>query len=108
MSGWFYLTIAILLEIAGTFFLKLSDGFSDLGYGLASLVLYCLCFLFFAPALKKLPMGVMYSIWSGAGIVGIAVLGYFYFEQSLSPTQMGFIGLILAGAIGLNMTTQET
>ncbi len=108
MSGWFYLTIAILLEIAGTFFLKLSDGFSDLRYGITSLVLYCLCFLFFAPALKKLPMGVMYSIWSGAGIVGIAVLGYFYFNQALSITQMGFISLILAGAIGLNLTTPET
>jgi len=108
VSGWFYLTFAIVLEIAGTFFLKLSDGFTDLKYGATSLILYCLCFLFFAPALKKLPMGVMYSIWSGAGIVGIAVLGYFYFDQALSVLQMGFIGLILIGAIGLNMTTQET
>lgn len=108
VSGWFYLAIAIILEVAGTFYLKLSDGFTDLTYGITSLVLYCLCFLFFAPALKKLPMGVMYAIWSGAGIVGIAVLGYFYFEQALSFIQMGFLGLILIGAIGLNMTTQET
>jgi len=97
MSAWFYLVIAIILEIAATLCLKLSEGFTDLRFGIASLGLYCLCFVFFAPAIKRLPMGVMYAIWCGAGIVGIAVLGYFLFGQALTLTQMGFIGLILIG-----------
>lgn len=107
MSAWFYLTIAIALEIAATFCLKLSNGFTDLKFGIASLVLYCACFVFFAPAIKKLPMGVMYAIWCGAGILGIALLGYLLFDQALSPLQIIFVGLILIGAIGLNMTTYE-
>jgi len=105
MSAWIYLAIAIALEIGATLCLKLSAGFTD--YGIASLFLYCLCFVFFAPALKHLPMGVMYAIWCGAGIVGIAVLGYFLFDQALTPIQMTFIGMITAGAIGLNITTQK-
>lgn len=108
VSAWFYLAIAIALEIAATLCLKLSNGMSDLRFGFASLVLYCLCFVFFAPSIKKLPMGVMYAVWCGAGIVGIAVLGYFLFDQALTVMQMGFIGLILIGAIGLNWTTNET
>jgi len=107
MSAWIYLAIAIALEIGATLCLKLSAGFTDFTYGIASLFLYCLCFVFFAPALKHLPMGVMYAIWCGAGIVGIAVLGYFLFDQALTPIQMTFIGMITAGAIGLNITTQK-
>jgi len=108
LSAWFYLTIAIILEIGATLCLKLSNGFTDLRFGVASLILYCACFVFFAPAIKKLPMGVMYAIWCGAGIVGIAAFGYIIFGQTLTPAQMGFIGLILVGAIGLNMTTRES
>jgi len=84
----------------------MANGFTDLFYGVSSLILYCLCFVFFAPALKHLPMGVMYAIWCGAGIVGIAVLGYFLFDQALTPAQTGFIGLIVLGAVGLNLTTR--
>lgn len=105
-SAWIYLAIAIALEIVATLCLKLSEGFTVLKFGIASLVLYCLCFLFFAPALKHLPMGVMYAIWCGAGILGIAILGYWLFDQALSPEQMGFIGLIIAGTVGLNLTTR--
>lgn len=106
MSAWVYLAIAIALEIGATLCLKLSEGFTVLKFGIASLVLYCLCFVFFAPALKHLPMGVMYAIWCGAGILGIAILGYWLFDQALSPEQMGFIGLIIAGTVGLNLTTR--
>lgn len=105
-SAWIYLAIAIALEIVATLCLKLSEGFTILKFGIASLLLYCLCFLFFAPALKHLPMGVMYAIWCGAGILGIAILGYWLFDQALSPEQMGFIGLIIAGTVGLNLTTR--
>ena len=105
MYAWIYLAVAITLEIAATLCLKLSNGFTDLKYGITSLVLYCACFVFFAPALKHLPVGVMYAIWCGAGILGIAILGYWLFGQALSPEQMGFIGLIIAGTVGLNMTT---
>lgn len=75
-------------------------------YGSASLALYGLCFAFMAPAIKTIPVGVAYAVWSGLGLVGIAVLSQMFFEQKLSPAQIGFMGLILIGAVGLNLTTK--
>lgn len=106
MSAWVYLCIAIAFEISATLCLKLSDGFANMAYGSLSLVLYGLCFAFMAPAIKIIPVGVAYAVWSGLGLVGIAVLSLLFFEQKLSPTQIGFMGLILIGAVGLNITTK--
>ncbi len=106
MSAWAYLVIAIGLGVTGTILLKLSDGFKNKFIGLASIAAYCWCFLFFAPALKVIPTGVAYAIWSGAGIAIVTLFGRVVFKQTLRPVQYVFILLILAGAIGLNLTTQ--
>jgi small multidrug resistance pump len=55
--------------------------------------------------MTRIPMGVAYAVWSGLGIVAIAVIGWVVFRQSLTLAQAGFIALILIGAIGLNLTT---
>ncbi len=105
MTGWAYLGAAIVLEVAATVLLKLSDGLVRWQLALASIGFYALCFLFLAPALKTIPLGVAYAIWSGAGIIAMAILGTMVFGQSLNPAQMGFIALLLVGAIGLRVTT---
>lgn len=105
MTGWGYLTIAIVLEVIATSLLKFSDGFTHLGYGACAIGLYCLCFFFMAPAYKTLPAGVVYAVWSGIGIVAIAALGVFYFKEKLDLYQLAFIAMILVGAIGLSLTT---
>lgn len=106
MSAWAYLAIAIILEIIATSFLKLSDGFANLLWGFASIACYSLCFLVLAPALKLLPVGTVYAIWSGIGIVAIAIVGAMFFEERLALIQYGFILLILVGAVGLRLTTR--
>lgn len=106
MSPWLYLAIAILLGVSGTLMLKMSDGFRNRVYGLASLISYCLCFLFMAPALKEIPTGVAYAVWSGAGIAIVTLFGRIVFHQKLRPVQFFFIGLIVVGAIGLNLSTE--
>ena len=108
MSGWGYLSIAIVLEVFATTLLKFSDGFTKLGYANAAIALYCACFFFMAPAYKTLPAGVVYAVWSGIGIVAIAALGVFYFKETLSLSQIIFIALILIGAVGLSLTTTAT
>ncbi len=105
MSAWMYLAAAIALEIAATFFLKLSEGFEKATWGAVSIVLYSACLWVLAPALKTIPVGVAYAIWAGVGIAAPAVIGLFAFGGRLGPLQLGFIVLIMAGAVGLRLTT---
>ncbi len=105
MSPWAYLSLAIVFEIAGTYFLKLSDGFTKYHWGGAAIVCYWLCFAAFAPALRDLPVGVVYATWAGLGIVGGVLLGLFVFSEYLRPLQYACILLIGIGAIGLRLTT---
>ncbi|KWV92670.1 multidrug efflux SMR transporter [Erythrobacter sp. YT30] len=107
MNAWIYLAIAIILEVTGTIFLKLSDGFEKWHWGIASIASYSACFWALAPAMKVLPVGVVYAIWSGVGIVAISLIGIFAFDDRLSALQYVFIAMILTGAVGLNLTVQN-
>ncbi len=106
MNAWIFLTGAIVLEIAATFFLKLSEGFAKYWWGWASIACYTGCFWLLAPALKVLPVGVVYALWAGLGIIGATALGLALFGEKLALLQYGFISLILIGAVGLRLTTQ--
>lgn len=105
MNAWLLLALAIALEIAGTTLLKLSQGFARPWIGAASIAAYALCFWLLAFAITRIPVGVAYAIWSGVGILAIALIGWVAFRQSLSPVQIGYIALILIGVIGLNLST---
>ncbi|WP_416907347.1 MAG: DMT family transporter [Polymorphobacter sp.] len=105
MTGWLYLSVAIILEIAATTLLKMSNGLDRWGFAAASIGVYALCFLALAPALKSIPVGIAYAVWSGVGIVAMAVIGIIAFQQKLSPAQIACIALVLVGALGLRLTT---
>lgn len=107
MQPWLLLAAAILLELAATSLLKLSDGFRAPLPGVGALALYGLCFWFLALTLRHIPVGVAYAIWSGVGIFGITLIGRFAFGQSLSVAQAGFIALIVAGVVGLQIVTAQ-
>ena len=103
--AWLFLAAAIALEITATFLLKLSDGFARWQWGSLSILFYTLCFWALAPALKLLPVGVVYAVWAGVGILGAVLLGWVFFSETLGWVQLGFIALIGIGAIGLRLTT---
>jgi small multidrug resistance pump len=105
VSAWIYLAMAIALEVAATFMLKLSNGFEKTHWGVASMVLYSGCFWVLAPALKTIPVGVAYAIWAGVGIAAAGAIGAFAFGEKLGPLQLGFVVMIMAGAVGLRLTT---
>lgn len=107
MSAWIYLAIAIGFEVLGTAFLKVSNGFENFTWGSAALVAYGISFWFFAPALKTIPVGIAYAVWSGIGIAAIVGIGVLFFDQRLQLLQYGFISLILIGAVGLQLTSPE-
>ncbi len=105
MSAWLFLALAIALEVTGTFLLKLSDGFAKWHWGVLSIACYSGCFMVLAPAMKVLPVGVVYAIWAGVGILAATIIGIFAFDERLSAVQFVFIALILIGAVGLQLTT---
>ncbi|WP_298302641.1 multidrug efflux SMR transporter [uncultured Erythrobacter sp.] len=107
MNAWIFLAIAITLEVAGTFLLKLSNGFEKWEWGLASIACYSACFWALPPAMKILPVGIVYAIWSGVGIVAASLIGLFAFDERLGAIQFVFIAMILIGAVGLNLSVQN-
>lgn len=104
-NPWLVLAFAIVLEVAGTMALKLSDGFARWYLGLLAIGLYAICFWALANVLRFLPVGVVYAIWAGAGIVAIALVGYLAFGERLGALQLVSMALIVAGVIGLRLTT---
>lgn len=105
MNAWILLAIAIVLEVTGTFLLKLSHGFEKWHWGALSIFCYSACFWVLAPAMKVLPVGVAYAVWAGVGIVAAAIIGVFAFDERLGTMQLICIALVLVGAVGLRLTT---
>lgn len=98
-----YLAVAIIAEVIGTSALKASNGFT---VWLPSLVVaagYSVSFYFLSLALRAIPVGVAYAIWSGVGIVLISVIGWALFRQRLDAAALVGIGLIIAGVIVIQL-----
>lgn len=106
--NWIFLTVAIIAEVIGTTALKASDGFSKLLPSVICVLAFAIAFYFLSLTLKVLPIGIVYAIWSGAGIVLISILGYFLFQQSLDLPAMVGLGLIILGVIVINTLSTST
>ena len=106
-KNWLFLVIAILSEVVATSSLKASDGFSRLWPSLTVVIGYGISFYFLALTLRVIPMGVVYAIWSGIGIVLITLVGWSVFNQKLDlPAVLG-IGLIAAGVVVMNVFSKS-
>jgi len=105
LNPWLLLLGAIALEVVSTSLLNASQGMTRWGYGIAAMAGYGVCFWLLAFFMTRIPMGVAYAVWSGLGIVAIAVIGWVVFRQNLTLAQTGFMALILIGVIGLNLST---
>lgn len=101
-KNWLFLVIAILSEVMATSSLKASDGFSRLWPSLAVIIGYGISFYFLALTLRVIPMGVVYAIWSGIGIVLITLMGWLLFSQKLDLPALLGVGLIAAGVVVMN------
>jgi small multidrug resistance pump len=100
---WLYLAIAIVAEILGTSFLKASAGFTKPLPSVMVLVGYGVAFFFLSLTLERIPVGVGYAIWSGAGVTLIAAIGWLWFGEKLDAAGIAGIGLIVAGVVVLNV-----
>ncbi|MBN1574886.1 MAG: multidrug efflux SMR transporter [Deltaproteobacteria bacterium] len=104
--SWVYLFIAIITEVAGTIFLKLSDGLSKVIPTVSMGILYALSFIFLALCIRKIEVSIAYAIWSGLGTAVISVFGYLLFDESLGALKVVSIMLIIVGVVGLNLLGQ--
>jgi small multidrug resistance pump len=102
-----YLTIAIAFEVVATSALKATEGFTRLGPSLITVVGYALAFYFLSLTLRTMPVGIVYAVWSGAGIVLITAIGWLYFRQSIDAPGLAGIGLILAGVLVVNLFSKS-
>ena len=98
-----YLIVAIAFEVVATSALKETHGFTRLIPSVIAVVGYGFAFYFLSLTLRTLPVGVMYAIWSGAGIVLITAIGWVVFRQTLDLPALIGIALILAGVLIINL-----
>lgn len=106
--NWIYLAIAITAEVIATSFLKSSEGFSRALPSIAVVVGYGVAFYFLSLTLRTIPVGIAYAIWSGAGIVLIAGIGWLFLGQKIDLAGVVGMGLIVAGVATLNLFSKMT
>ncbi|AOL18298.1 multidrug efflux SMR transporter [Xanthomonas citri pv. malvacearum] len=100
---WIYLLLAGLFEIGFAMGLKYSDGFTRLWPTVLTIGLAGISLWFLTQALKTIPVGTGYAIWTGIGALGVTIAGIALFGDSASWSRLACIGLILAGVIGLKL-----
>ncbi|MBI9088322.1 MAG: multidrug efflux SMR transporter [Desulfobacterium sp.] len=106
--AYFYLMLAIISEVIATSALKASAEFTKLVPVLIVLLGYGISFYCMALVLRTIPLGITYAIWSGLGIVIIAVIGVVFFKESLDLPAMVGMGLIIAGVVVVNLFSKTT
>lgn len=102
--SWVYLFLAIISEVSGTTFVKLSHGFTRLIPSLLIFVFYGISLAAFSVALKKIDISVAYVVWSGLGTALIVSIGALLFKEPFTAMKLFYIALIMVGVIGLNMS----
>jgi small multidrug resistance pump len=103
MNHWLALSIAIVAEVVATTALKSTEGFTRLWPSLLVVVGYGAAFYFMTVSLRVLPLGIMYAIWAGAGIVLVALLGWVMYRQALDIPAIIGIALIISGVVVINV-----
>jgi quaternary ammonium compound-resistance protein SugE len=103
--AWAYLFVAGLLEIVWAYSMKLSDGFTRPGYSAITIVAMILSFGLLALAMKSLPLGTAYTVWTGIGAVGAFILGVVWLGEAATLARLAAAALIIAGLILMKVST---
>lgn len=105
--AWVYLLFASLFEIGWAVGLKYSRGFSQFWPSVATVVSMIVSLALLGLALRTLPLGTAYAIWTGIGAVGTVILGMVLFGEPVVVGRLACVGLIVAGIVGLKLLTTE-
>ncbi len=105
MQAWVLLGLAGLAEIGWVIGLKYSEGFTKTFASIVTVMALSASMLLLGAAVKTLPIGTAYAIWTGIGAVGAAIAGLILFGESANPMRLLCIALIVAGIVGLKLST---
>jgi len=106
--AWAFLVVAGLFEVAWAVGLKETDGFTRLWPSVITISCMWVSFACLSVALRTIPMGNAYAIWTGIGAVGVAIVGILWFNESVDARRIACIGLIVAGIVGLKLVGPGT
>lgn len=101
-QAWAILSLAILLEVAGTTCMRLSEGFTRVLPSVLIFVFYAMSFALNTLVIRTLGLSVVYAVWSGVGTVLTAMIGFWWFREPATAVKLASIGLIVIGVIGLH------
>ncbi|HKX52177.1 MAG TPA: SMR family transporter [Nitrosospira sp.] len=105
---WFFLSVAIVSEVVATSALKSSNGFTEFWPSVVVVTGYAAAFFFLSLALRTMPVGIAYAIWSGVGIVLISLIAWLFLGQTLDGPAILGLALIVAGVVVLNVFSRST
>jgi quaternary ammonium compound-resistance protein SugE len=105
--AWIILGIAGLFEVGWAVGLKYTQGFTRLTPSVLTVISMAVSLGLLGLALRTLPLGTAYAVWTGIGSIGTAIIGIWLFGESASPVRLACIGLIVAGLIGLKFVSPE-
>ncbi|HEI8864930.1 SMR family transporter [Serratia sp. AKBS12] len=108
MNGFIYLTMAIIAEVIATTMLKASEGFTRLWPSLVVVIGYGVAFWGLSMVVKTMPLGIVYAIWSGMGIVLVSIAAVFVYNQKLDWPAIIGMGLIIAGVLVINLLSKTS
>ena len=101
--NYLYLIVAIAFEVIATTALKETQGFTRLVPSLVAVAGYGLAFYFLSLPLRVMPIGIVYAVWCGAGIIFITAIGWLWFRQTLDMPAIIGVALIMAGVLVINL-----
>lgn len=108
MNAFIYLTMAIVAEVIATTMLKASEGFTRLWPSLLVVLGYGVAFWGLSMVVKSMPLGIVYAIWSGMGIVLVSIAAVFVYQQKLDWPAIVGMGLIIAGVLVINLLSKAS
>lgn len=103
--AWLFLILSGFGEVGFVTFMKLSDGFRRWAGTLGAIVSGCMSFYFLSLAIRDIPISTAYGIWTGIGSIGSVLLGMLFFKESKDWRKLLFVGMIIAGVIGLKVVS---
>tara|TARA_B100000953_G_scaffold128974_1_gene106220 strand:+ start:116 stop:445 length:330 start_codon:yes stop_codon:yes gene_type:complete len=104
---YFYLALAIVAEVAGTSLLKATEEFTKLLPTTFLVIFYLISFWLMTLALRELPLGVVYAVWSGLGIVLVAIIGVFVYKEIPDLASILGMGLIISGVVVIHLFSKS-
>ncbi|QDU94415.1 DMT family transporter [Lignipirellula cremea] len=103
--AWVYLVVAGIFEVIWAVGLKYTEGFTRFWPCVFTIGAYSMSVVLLSFAVKHIPLGTGYAIWTGLGVIGVAICGVLLFEESITPWRIFFLAVVLVGMIGLKLTS---